>query len=194
MSTYTIGKHQVIWAVYLDASSTSIEVCTSDNVYFSFDDTYDFWGDVAASGILVRPFRPSQFHTVWNNSLNSWEIDYSVFTPYLLSRISEYRKSLESSVVTYEGHSSFCDKESVNGIDECINNIMDNGGSKTISWEGPSGYTEADLEGLSGLRKNVVDYRQKTRVSERLTIERHVSTPFLEVGDAISFFDTKMGE
>lgn len=108
--------------------------------------------------------------------------------------ISSYRESLEQTIVEYDIHSSYCDKESVTGIDECINNIMDNGGDKFISWEGPNEYLPATLEGLSGLRKTVVDYRQKTRDAERLTLEDHLDTPFNTSGDAITAFNGHMEE
>lgn len=108
--------------------------------------------------------------------------------------IANYRTLLEQTVITYGDHSSYCDKESETGLSECINNILDNGGEKTISWQGPNGYTVAGLEGLSGLRKNVVDFRQKTRDAERLTLADHAGTPFESVEAAIAAFDAYMEE
>lgn len=107
-------------------------------------------------------------------------------------KISQYRESLELTIKTYEGHSSYCNKESETGLNECINNIMDSGGDKEISWQGPNGYTVSGLEALSGLRKNVVDYRQKTRDAERLTLEDHANSPFTNIEDAIEAFNEYM--
>lgn len=133
---------------------------------------------------------------------SGWEIKWSLrdmttdevdaYNSMISSSISNYRKSLEFNIVTYEIHSSYCDKESETGLSECINNIMDNGGDKTISWQGPSGYTVAGLDGLSGLRKNVVDYRQRTRDAERLTIEYHSENPFETIDEAVEYFDSQM--
>lgn len=113
--------------------------------------------------------------------------------PNLVAWVSHYRASKESHIINYAGISSYCDKESETGLSECINNIMDNGGEKTISWEGPSGYVAATLEALSGLRKEVVDFRQKTRDAERMTILQHTATPFLTKGSIESAFDGFMG-
>lgn len=114
-----------------------------------------------------------------------WVLNQDRMNDEIRTGISNHRGALEKNVVEYEGHSSYCDKESETGLNECINNIMDSGGNKTISWEGPSGYTVASLSELSGLRKTVVDYRQKTRDAERLTLEQHGETPFESIEDAI---------
>lgn len=127
--------------------------------------------------------RPSPYHDFIDGV---WVFSFPV------GEISAYRSSLEKTIVQYGVHSSYTDKESETGLSECINNILDSGGGKTISWEGPNGYTVANLEGLSGLRKTVVDYRQKTRDAERLTLEQHAATPFTSIEDAIDAFDGYM--
>lgn len=133
----------------------------------------------------------SEWHIHWLlRDMTTEEIDF--YHETIAVGISNYRKSLESTVITHLTHSSYCDKESETGLTECINNIMDSGGEKTISWEGPNGYTIATLEGLQGLRKKVVDYRQKTRDAERLTLEAHGDTPFTSLENALSAFDGYM--
>lgn len=201
--TTQIGPYEVLYAfegeagiIFLQTEDAAYGITAEHPLWLAYeqaikDEIEDDEGNpVAQTPLEVRPARPTEFHDIWDG--DQWVLNQERFTPHLRSQLSGYRESLEITIVTYGGHSSYCNKESETGLNECINNIMDSGGEKTISWEGPNGYTVANLEGLSGLIKSVVDYRQKTRDAERQTLEAHGDTPFTSLENALSAFDGYM--
>lgn len=198
-----IGPYEVIYAfegendvIFLQTEDCAYGITEEHPLWMTYQESLkdeiedDEGNTVPQTPLEMRPSRPTEFHDIWDG--DQWVLNQERFTPHLRSQLSNYRESLEITIVTYGGHSSFCDKESVTGLDECIANIMDSGGSKLISWDGPNEYEPANLEALSGLRKEVVDYRQKTRDAERQTLEAHGDTPFTSLEDALSAFDGYM--
>lgn len=181
---------------------------TFPNVTFSTNGPDQAWLDENNYAVLVENSAPQppvykvyeengaeessgEWHIKWLlRDMTTEEIDS--YHKMIGEKIVERREALERTIIEYDAYYSYCDKESVTGIDECINNIMDNGGEKDISWGGPMGYTVASLESLSGLRKKVVDYRQKTRDAERLTMQDHLDAPFTTIENAILAFDAYM--
>lgn len=121
----------------------------------------------------------------WNGKLYLTEDDIpsrntDEFNEYLVRSLSEYRRSFEKEIVRFESLSSFCDNESVNGLSECINHLMDNGGEGQISWDGPDGPSLAEISSLQEIRNLVVSLRQKSRLAELDVLEKHTLTPYTD--------------
>ncbi|GAB3282720.1 hypothetical protein GCM10027347_59120 [Larkinella harenae] len=191
MTGYAIGDLDVEWAVWLNENQTLIELYTTDSQsYTMFEDSPD-WGDIATSGITVRPMRQSEFHTIWNATSNQWEVNQLSFTAFLKDQLVQYRNTKIASTVSYNGIQANNTTHEHALIVSLISFLQSHNQDIELDWKQPDGtFAKAKLADFQGLVNLGGIETQKVFSSESYVLQLHASSPYESIADAFDDFDT----
>jgi len=97
MTTYMIGLSlECDYGVWANLEQTSIMLyLTAGGTYQIYEVQTELWEDATINtGMPIRPFQLSQYHTVWDDVNNEWDVDYTAFTPALAFAVKLRRDQL----------------------------------------------------------------------------------------------------
>lgn len=103
--TTIIGPYTVYWAEWLNANNNNVRLILNaeGNSSANFPITDPFYTtDIVNSGIPIRPHRPSNFHSDWDDVNNEWNVDYTLFNKYALLNLASYRDMRIQGTLSYD--------------------------------------------------------------------------------------------